>query len=136
MTRAELMKFHEEACGKMRAILAAKNADYAGDAGSPFSNFKNVETLGVCSVEQGFLTRMTDKLSRLASLLKPRATEAKVKDESVTDTLLDLANYCILLAAYIEDEKPLPPLVSLKVVPGHSGYGAYDNTKVWEKRCP
>lgn len=41
------------------------------------------------------LTRLYDKYLRLESLLdQPDA--AKVKDESVEDTLRDLANYCIM----------------------------------------
>jgi hypothetical protein len=99
--REKLFAFHQEATARMFAICQAKNADYAGqgEAADPFANFRRVEVMGIATTEQGFLTRMVDKVSRLTSLTAPGAV-AKVTDESVEDTLMDLANYCILLAAY------------------------------------
>jgi len=61
-----------------------------------------VEILGI-TTEQGFLTRMMDKMKRIASFAEKG--ELQVKDESVTDTLRDLANYACLLAGYIESKK-------------------------------
>lgn len=87
----------------MIAITAAKNADYNHSDENPFSNFENVERLGVCSTEQGFITRMMDKMSRLVSFIHRGVLQ--VKDESIEDTLLDLANYCILMAGYIKSKK-------------------------------
>lgn len=104
MTKQEFFNFHQECLVKMQAITQAKNADYTGDSVSPFANFIRVEQLGVCTTEQGFLTRMTDKLSRLASLVG-KATP-QVTDEKVEDTLLDLANYCILLAGFLKTKTP------------------------------
>lgn len=106
MNRDELLEFHEEFTAKMYDICRRKNQDYAGGAGDPFANFRRVEALGVCATELGFLVRMTDKMSRLATLLQPGA-EAQVKDESVEDTLIDLANYSLLLAAF-RRAKPKP----------------------------
>lgn len=103
MTKSEYMAFHKAACEKMHTITKAKNADYTGTGANPFANFERVEALGICSTEQGFLTRMTDKMSRLSSFVQRGVLE--VKDESVEDTLLDLANYSILLAAYIKAKK-------------------------------
>lgn len=50
------------------------------------------------------VVRMSDKLERLKSLTK---AEAKVKDESKRDTLIDLANYAMMtvLELDMEDEK-------------------------------
>lgn len=105
MSKAEYMKFHEEACAKMIAITRAKNADYAGAGNDPFSNFRQIEHLlqspGV--VEIGFLTRMSDKFSRIGSFIAKGSLQ--VKDETVEDTLFDLANYCVLLAGYLRSEK-------------------------------
>jgi hypothetical protein len=84
-------------------ITKKKSADYCGLSGDPFSNFKLVEHLGLCSVEVGFITRISDKLSRLSSFATKGVLE--VKDESVQDTLLDCANYCILLSGYLESKK-------------------------------
>ena len=102
MTKKEYLDFHKSCCDKMVSITAAKNADYTGDNEDPFSNFSYVEKLGICSVEVGFLTRMTDKLSRIRALTKQ---DAQVKDESIQDTLIDLANYCVLLAGYLRNKK-------------------------------
>ncbi len=96
-----LLSFLEEKTKRMLEIARAKNHDYAGSAPDPFGNFSRVEALGVATTEQGFLVRMTDKMCRVASLLRPGIT-AQVKDESVEDTLLDLGNYALLLLAYRE----------------------------------
>lgn len=77
-----------------------KNADYS-KATDPFANFKNVESLGICSVEVGILTRITDKMARISNLIKQ---EAQVKDESIQDTLMDLINYASILKSYIESK--------------------------------
>jgi len=100
LTKDEFLSFHKACCERMHEITKAKNADYTGATLDPFANFKQVEMLGICLTEQGFLTRMTDKLSRLASFVKQGTLQ--VKDESVSDTLLDLANYCILMAGYLK----------------------------------
>lgn len=105
MTTEEFIEFFEGTTARMAEISKAKNADYTGSVeDDPFANFTRVEALGICSTEQGFLTRMTDKLSRIASFVKQG--KLQVKDESVQDTLLDLANYSILMLAYLESKKP------------------------------
>lgn len=106
MNRSELLEFHKKFTGEMFAICQAKNADYAGqqEGANPFANFARVEAMGITTTELGFLVRMTDKMSRVATLLQPGAA-AKVKDESVKDTLLDLANYSLLLAAYLFEHR-------------------------------
>lgn len=99
MTQAELLKFFDECTAQMRGIIEAKNSDYTG-AGNAFNNFTRVEALGIAATEIGFLTRMTDKLCRITTFAK--VGFLKVADEKVTDTLLDLANYCILMAGYLK----------------------------------
>jgi hypothetical protein len=102
MNRAEYLAFHKECCEKMMTITAAKNADYACGE-DPFSNFSGVELDDICSTEVGFLVRMKDKFARLKTFVKKGILQ--VKDESVEDTLLDLANYCLLMAGYIRSKK-------------------------------
>lgn len=102
MTREELISFAELFFSKNIAIMKNKNADYSGGASDPFANFKAVSLLGI-DPNEGFLTRMIDKLMRISSFVKKG--ELQVKDESVADTLSDLANYCMLMAAYIESCK-------------------------------
>ena len=104
-SREWYLQLHKLLCSRMMEITARKNADYTGGSveNDAFANFRQVERLGICSTEQGFLTRMSDKMARINSFVKKG--ELKVKDESVEDTLLDLANYCILMIGYVRSKK-------------------------------
>lgn len=68
-----------------------KNADY----GNSFD--KSLDEWGL----QAAAFRMDDKMNRFKSLVKNGSF--KVKDESIMDTLKDLANYCIMTVMYIEN---------------------------------
>ena len=103
MTKDEYFKFHKYFCDKMITITKAKNADYTGGADDPFANFTNVKACGGANTEQGFLFRMNDKIMRISSFVEKG--ELLVKDESVQDTLHDLANYCALMSGYIQSKK-------------------------------
>jgi len=92
------IKYQEDTFKKLIDLTKAKNNDYAGKDNDPFLNFKATEMIGNTSVEQGMIVRMLDKITRVTNLVKH---EAKVKDESIHDTLHDLANYSILLSNYI-----------------------------------
>ena len=84
-------------------LMMKKNADYAGKE-DPFRNFRAIETMGL-SVEQGILVRMSDKFSRIGTLLSDQSSEAQVKDESIEDTLLDLINYANILLTFRQVKK-------------------------------
>ncbi len=105
MTKEEYIEFHKKFCEQMVEVTKKKNADYTGSGGDPFNNFRHiqnfvtVENLDVVAV--GFLTRMTDKISRVGSFITKG--ELQVKDESVIDSLLDLANYSALFAGYLKE---------------------------------
>lgn len=105
MTKAEYIQFHEDACKRMVEITKKKNADYSGAGDDPFSNFRQIGGLiqqsNACEI--GFLTRMSDKFSRIGSFVAKG--ELQVKDESVDDTLLDLANCCILMLGFIVEKR-------------------------------
>lgn len=103
MKKDKYLEFHKKFCESMVEVTRKKNEDYTGATDDPFANFKIVEHVGICSAEVGFLTRMTDKLSRISSFVQKG--ELLVKDESVQDTLHDLANYCALMSGYIESKK-------------------------------
>jgi hypothetical protein len=106
MNQQDLFEFHEAMTGKALRLCKRKNNDYAsgGTAGeNPFANFSRVEDMGITSTEQGFLVRMTDKMSRLSTFTK--AGKLEVSDESVEDTLLDLINYSVLFAAYLHQKR-------------------------------
>lgn len=107
MTPEQYFDYHKKLCVDAVELSMKKNNDYADpsryqdDPLAPFKNFLQCHHLGICSVEQGFLVRLSDKFSRLCNLLKPGHKRA-VKDETLTDTILDIINYVCLLSAYIE----------------------------------
>lgn len=103
INKADYFAFHQDFCRRMIDITAAKNADYTGNSDDPFANFTLVETFGAMTTEQGFFARMTDKFARVSSFIQNG--ELQVKTETVEDTLLDLANYCALLAGYLNTKK-------------------------------
>jgi hypothetical protein len=102
--RDKLLKLHQQMCLEALEVMKKKNHDYAGKEGTdPYANFRRVETMGICSTLQGFLVRLTDKLSRLSTFVKDG--ELLVKDETVRDTLIDMINYPILLQGFLDDQK-------------------------------
>ena len=104
MTRDELLGFHSDLCKEARDLMSLKNRDYAGNEGlEPFANFTRVEAMGICKTEQGFMVRLTDKMSRLSSFI--RSGKMHIKDESFRDTCVDVINYMVLLAAYLKDKE-------------------------------
>lgn len=107
MNRDEYLKLHEALCKEALELSTRKNHDYAGKGGEqPFANFERCAAMGICTTGQGFLVRLTDKLSRLASF--EQAGEFKVKDESVKDTVLDIVNYAVLYYAQKQSKLPGP----------------------------
>lgn len=81
-------KMHEECCNKLNPIYRSKNTDYDDS----FS--KNIDSMGYISA----IVRMDDKMNRLKALLLNPENVPKVKDESIADTLMDLANYALMLS--------------------------------------
>ena len=73
---------HIEICEQLTSIYAAKNHDY----GDSFARVRGMHPEAIC-------IRLWDKLLRLESLMHGKT--AKV-DESIEDTLKDLANYAIM----------------------------------------
>jgi len=76
---------------QMHDIYIKKNHDY----GNSFD--KSMDEFGMTSA----VIRMNDKLERLKTLSRK---ESMVKDESVQDTLLDLANYAIMTVMYLKKQ--------------------------------
>lgn len=85
-TNMDRIRMHKELCKELNKTYEKKNHDYGNSFGETF------EKLGIISA----VTRISDKYNRLASLCTLPEEERKVKDESITDTLLDMANYCIM----------------------------------------
>lgn len=102
MTQGQFIKEIREIYDDCVSIVERKNNDYAADH-DPFKNFRFSELAGV-SVEKAIIVRMLDKMSRISNLIE-NGKEIKVKDESVEDTLKDLANYSAILISYLRDTK-------------------------------
>jgi hypothetical protein len=104
MNRDELLEYHSAICKSAKELMSLKNRDYAGDRGNePFANFTRVEAMGICTTEQGFLTRITDKMSRLSSFID--CGKMHVENESFNDTIVDVINYMVLLSAFLKDKE-------------------------------
>lgn len=82
-----------EITSEMAETYERKNNDYSDSFGQSVKEFGPVA--GV--------VRISDKFNRLKSLLSGK--QQKVNDESVQDTLLDMANYCIMLKMELEYDK-------------------------------
>lgn len=78
------IKKHSEICNELTEIYTKKNKDYGNSFGETFNK------LGLISA----VTRISDKYNRLCNLAINNNPE--IKDETITDTLIDLANYCIM----------------------------------------
>ena len=78
-------------------LHSRKNHDYA-EAEKPLSNFTRARTFGV-EPWKGVLVRMSDKWSRIEQL----ASGKTPKNESLRDSLIDLAVYALLCVLLRED---------------------------------
>ena len=86
---AESVERFTEITNNMAKTYAAKNHDY----GNSFD--KSLDKFGIVAS----IVRMGDKMNRIESLTNK---EAKVNDESIKDTLLDLANYAIMTVMWLD----------------------------------
>lgn len=90
---------------EMHDIYERKNSGYAGqDSFDPFANFRMSEKLGI-SAFKGCLVRMSDKFVRICNLTRDE-TNNKV-NESITDTLIDLAVYSLIAICLFEETAEL-----------------------------
>lgn len=102
-TQADYLRDFKTITDLMYQTTERKNSDYTGDVTDPFKNFRMIEDMGVCSVEAGIVTRLTDKLMRMSGFVKNGVLQ--VQDEKIEDTAIDLAVYSIIFALYIKNKK-------------------------------
>lgn len=81
----------KEIAKKMIETFVKKNHDY----GNSFD--KSLDKFGLVAS----IVRMGDKMNRIESLINK---DAKVKDESIRDTLLDLANYAVMTVMWMDNQ--------------------------------
>ena len=89
MSKVERFK---EIVSNMAKVYEAKNKDY----GNSFD--KSIDKYGYVS----FFVRSNDKIERAESIIN--SGKAEVKNESIMDTLLDNAVYCIMAAMKVEED--------------------------------
>ena len=82
---------HAKICEQLNEIYAKKNHDYGDSFGISFKE----EGMAMVRI------RLGDKFNRFKTL--SRGGEQQVKDESIRDTLIDLANYAIMTLIEIEN---------------------------------
>ena len=87
----DLVEKHLILCNQLNSIYEQKNNAYGNSFGETF------EKLGIISA----MTRISDKYNRVVNL----ATHPEINkgDEAIEDTLLDMANYCLM--TYMELQK-------------------------------
>lgn len=92
---SETVKLTRKICSEIDTILIKKNEDY----GDSFHSLFIQEGLAAPRI------RLGDKYSRFCTLTRRGDEERKVKDESIRDTLLDMAGYAILTIAELDRAK-------------------------------
>jgi hypothetical protein len=85
----------------MQKVYEAKDNDYSA-TGLPMGNLRKCEDAGI-DAWRGCLVRIGDKISRLENFLKEK--EYLVISEKAEDTVVDLANYAILMSCLLEEIK-------------------------------
>jgi hypothetical protein len=82
---------HKQLCDYMHNLYVKKNKDYG-------------DSFHISFMEEGMAMpriRLGDKFNRFKTL--SRGNEANVKDESIRDTLIDLANYALMTVMEIDN---------------------------------
>lgn len=92
MENAAKVLHHRKICDEINDLYAKKNHDYGDSFGQSFRE----EGLAMARI------RLGDKFNRFKTL--SRNPEQKVNDESIRDTLIDLANYAIMTVLEMECE--------------------------------
>lgn len=99
MTKQEQENHFDEMIEQMRNIMLSKGDDYANT--DRLSNFKLAGSISGLNAELNCLSLISTKVARLGVLLGSGKTPM---NESVQDSVLDLANYSILLSAILHDK--------------------------------
>ena len=93
------IQLHKDICLEINETYRRKNSDYGDSVGELFGKLGDIS----------LLTRISDKYNRLMSLLDP-SNPKEVNYESIDDTIMDMANYCIiwLMERELRDNNSVP----------------------------
>lgn len=87
------IELHKLICDEIHSLYAKKNHDYG-------------DSFHLTYIDEGMAMpriRLGDKYNRFKTL--SRTSKQEVKDESIRDTLIDLANYSIMTIIEMDREK-------------------------------
>lgn len=82
-------------------LTARKSKDYTGDVADPFDTYTIPAATAGITPEQYLISLIAMKLVRVRTLTSAENTNF----ESVSDSLLDISNYALILDALIESKK-------------------------------
>lgn len=99
MTRDEQVDHFNEFISRMADTMLAKGDDYAN--ADRLSNFKLAGNITGIGAKANCLSLIATKVARLGVLLGSNGTP---RNESIQDSIMDLACYAVLLSQIIEDE--------------------------------
>lgn len=129
ITKENMQNAHDE----LLQTFVDKNADY----GNSFES--SLEEYGLIAA----LIRMDDKMGRLRTLIKSsfineildnESDGARVKDESISDTLRDLSNYALMASVWFDhkddDDRPASERVDELLKRGMPSLGFYSGLRV------
>lgn len=85
------MNSFKDICHELMTTYSMKNSDYGDSFGRTFGEYGLVSAV----------VRIADKYHRIAELTK----KERLVDESIEDTLLDLAGYCIMTVMELRKDK-------------------------------
>ena len=100
MTKEKQVELFNEITEQMRNTLLNKGDDYANT--DRLSNFKLAGGIAGGNAKINCLNLIGTKVARLGVLLNSKDAP---KNESINDSVLDLANYAILLSMILKDNE-------------------------------
>lgn len=98
MTHAGLIRRFDDFQADARRLVVRKNADYANEDYA-LINFTRAAMIAATTEGQVCIVHIATKIARLQELLMGKHPQ----NESIRDTLLDLANYAFLMDCILND---------------------------------
>lgn len=100
MTHDEQIKHFQALTDQMKEVLFKKGGDYAN--ADRLSNFKLAGSICGLKAEMNCLSLIATKVARLGVLLN---SDKEPNNESIHDSVLDLANYSVLLSMILKEKQ-------------------------------
>jgi hypothetical protein len=111
-----LTSYIQNVAHELATTLSKKNSDYAPT--DEFSNFRMAAELPGIDMFDVMLGQIGIKYTRLMSLVQGVLYEG-AEYEGVRDTLVDLAGYAVIAAAYLDDQVEKMAELQARIVPLH-----------------